>query len=139
MHLIESNLERNFTADVATDDGSMHEIRRSSSVEIFHDTAGWKSLETSMKCIQCMINGCGPQFQEMINQDLLDLIFVALKHSNRFVRETGYYVFGSLVSCVSNSLNEAESEMLLKYGEQLSDHLALGLADNWSQVSCVLR
>ena len=27
--------------------------------QVFHDTAGWKNLETSMKCLQHMVEGCG--------------------------------------------------------------------------------
>ena len=46
-----------------------------------------------------MIDGCGPTFNAHIDQELLDLIFTALTHTNRFVRETGYYVCSSLVGC----------------------------------------
>ena len=45
-----------------------------------------------------MIEGCGRAFNEYITQDLLDLIFQALNHTNRFVRETGYQLCASLVS-----------------------------------------
>ena len=44
-----------------------------------------------------MIEGCGEAFNDHITQDLLDLIFQALNHANRFVRETGYHVCASLV------------------------------------------
>ncbi|XP_071785582.1 uncharacterized protein [Asterias amurensis] len=111
--------------------------------QIFHDTAGWKNLETWMKCLEAVINGCGPRFLPYITQDLLDLIFQTLNHTNRFVRETGYYVTSSLVSC-SSSRDESDvmevcceltgDNPVLQYGEQLSEHLADGLADNWSQV-----
>ena len=46
-----------------------------------------------------MIDGCGPRYNAYIDQNLLDLIFITLVHTNRFVRETGYYVCASLVSC----------------------------------------
>ncbi|XP_041353501.1 uncharacterized protein LOC121371570 [Gigantopelta aegis] len=69
------------------------------ATEIFHDTAGWKSLETWMKCLQNMIEGSSYGFNRFVNQELLDLIFSALDHTNRFVRETGYYVCSSLVGC----------------------------------------
>lgn len=113
-----------------------------------------------------MIDGCGVQFNSQIDQDLLNLLFSALVHTNRFVRETGYYVCASLVSCNSHPgsivctvsllckvciaslrlsdcliiVSEAESvpsredNSILKYGEQLAENLARGLADNWSQV-----
>lgn len=44
-----------------------------------------------------MIEGCGKAFNEHITQNLLDLIFQALNHTNRFVRETGYQLCASLV------------------------------------------
>ena len=46
-----------------------------------------------------MIEGCSYGFNEFVDQELLDLIFSALDHTNRFVRETGYYVCSSLVGC----------------------------------------
>lgn len=46
-----------------------------------------------------MIDGCGHLFNPHVDQDLLDLIFQALNNTNRFVRETGYYVCASLVAC----------------------------------------
>ncbi|XP_071507896.1 uncharacterized protein [Diadema antillarum] len=110
---------------------------------IFHDTAGWNHLETWMRCLQSVIEGCGSQFLPFIDQELLDLIFQTLTHTNRFVRETGFYVCSSLVSC-STSLEDGVENMelsdghvtntILQHGDQLAHHLALGLADNWSQV-----
>ena len=78
-------------------------VQRNSAeaAQIFHDTAGWKNLETSMKCLQAMIDGSGADFQPFVEDELLELIFTALAHTNRFVRETGYYVCSSLVGCGS--------------------------------------
>ncbi|XP_072032350.1 uncharacterized protein [Amphiura filiformis] len=115
-----------------------------SAEQIFHDTAGWKNLETWMRCLQSVIEGCGQYFLPHVTQDLLDLVFQALTHTNRFVRETGYYVCGTLVSC--STMEGAEDHMesddgimtddneILQHGEQFARHLAEGLADNWSQV-----
>ncbi|XP_052269389.1 uncharacterized protein LOC127870865 isoform X3 [Dreissena polymorpha] len=116
--------ERRYSADAA---------------QIFHDTAGWKSLETWMKCLQSIIEGLGHNFNPFVDQALLDLIFRALTHTNRFVRETGYYVCASLVACgcVRDGSGTAlldEENAILKYGHQFSEHLCKGLADNWSQV-----
>lgn len=79
-------------------------IQRNSAeaAQIFHDTAGWKNLETSLKCLQAMIDGCGAFFQPFVDDDLLQLIFTTLTHTNRFVRETGFYVCSSLVGCGSS-------------------------------------
>lgn len=46
-----------------------------------------------------MVDGCGESFKPFITNDFLELLFKTLSHTNRFVRETGYYVLGSLVSC----------------------------------------
>ncbi|KAK6182480.1 hypothetical protein SNE40_010161 [Patella caerulea] len=111
------------------------------AAQIFHDTAGWKSLETWMKCLQNVIEGCGYGFNEFVDQDLLDLVFSSLTHTNRFVRETGYYVCSSLVGCGFNDTvsdsergQHLEGNAIYQHGEQFADYLGRGLSDNWSQV-----
>ncbi|XP_067136446.1 uncharacterized protein [Centruroides vittatus] len=148
LSLIKNNLERDTISDASSRlpdnnenerkcDDLMKQTGRDAS-QIFHDTAGWKCLETSMKCLQAMIDGCGPSFQMWINQELLDLLFQALKHTNRFVRETGFYVLGSLVSCgsVENGDNKIYHNPFksTQFGHQISHEIGLGLSDNWSQV-----
>lgn len=73
--------------------------RTTDAAQIFHDTAGWKNLETSLKALQSMIEGCGTDFQPFVDEELLSLVFRTLTHTNRFVRETGFYVCSSLVCC----------------------------------------
>lgn len=51
------------------------------------------------RCLQSVIFGCGNKFNDFVDQELLDLIFETLTHTNRFVRETGFYVCGALVTC----------------------------------------
>lgn len=46
-----------------------------------------------------MIEGCGTNFQPFVDEELLSLVFRTLTHTNRFVRETGFYVCSSLVCC----------------------------------------
>lgn len=109
------------------------------AAQIFHDTAGWKSLETWMKCLQSIIDGLGHNFNQFVDQDLLDLVFRALTHTNRFVRETGYYVCASLVACGlvmdgSDVPLLEEDNAILRYGHQFAKYLGKGMADNWSQV-----
>ncbi|GIX77823.1 uncharacterized protein CEXT_208401 [Caerostris extrusa] len=110
-------------------------VLSSDAAQIFHDTAGWKCLETSMKCLQFMVDGCGEDFKPFITNDFLELLFKTLSHTNRFVRETGYYVLGSLVSCgttcIDNSCNVFAAE---NFGHHISMQLGVGLSDNWSQV-----
>lgn len=113
--------------------------RWNSAEKIFHDTAGWKSLETWMKCLELVIKACGHLFNPYIDQELLDLVFKALKHTNRFVRETGFYVCSVLVSCGVNTQGDTpvvlvEDNAVFIYGDQLALQLGDGLSDNWSQV-----
>nr|KAG5714484.1 hypothetical protein BaRGS_006930 [Batillaria attramentaria] len=102
-------------------------LRRVSSdaSQIFHDTAGWKSLETYMKCLQSVIGGCGYAFNQFVDQELLDLIFSTLTHTNRFVRETGFYVCSSLVGCGAKdgSACVACGNFVLCFPEESKDEL----------------
>lgn len=137
--------------------------RTNDAAQIFHDTAGWKNLETSMKALQSMIEGCGTNFQPFVDEDLLSLVFKTLTHPNRFVRETGFYVCSSLFSCGNTdegkylfnfffkllltlafmllSFLDVESRdsvstvnPIYTFGNEFSKYLAGGLADDWSQV-----
>ena len=83
--LIRENIERAFEKP-STPMSGVESGRMSPSEQIFHESAGWRNLETAVKCIQSMIDGCGDNFWPYIDQDLLDLIFTTLKHENRFVR-----------------------------------------------------
>ncbi|KAL0266896.1 UNVERIFIED_CONTAM: hypothetical protein PYX00_009320 [Menopon gallinae] len=154
LKLIQSNLERN----VADDDSSRLEQfeteklveklvgsssvenRANDAVQVFQETAGWKNLETNLRALQCMIEGCGTNFQPFMEEDLLSLVFRTLTHPNRFVRETGFYVCSSLFSC-ANVDQDVESRdsvstvnPIYAFGHKFSHYLACGLADDWSQV-----
>ncbi|XP_048580229.1 uncharacterized protein LOC116601563 isoform X2 [Nematostella vectensis] len=151
---VADNLERKLPADeVGSNEHLMQKLvpsqeeqehKAADAAQIFHDTAGWKHLETSMRCLQSVIEGCGEEFNEHITQDLLDLIFQALNHTNRFVRETGYQLCGSLVSLGRIQESEVldsqgsriayEKNAIVQHGKQFADYLRKGLADNWSQV-----
>lgn len=153
LSLIKTNLERQPSNDESSRQeqiereklveklaGSSGRRDSADAAQIFHDTAGWKNLETSLKCLQFMVSGCGTNFQPFVDQELLVLIFQTLTHTNRFVRETGFYVCSALVSC-GNTENDTEGRdsvceinPIFAYGHEFSKHLALGLADNWSQV-----
>ncbi|KAJ7369805.1 hypothetical protein OS493_036321 [Desmophyllum pertusum] len=153
---VSDNLERKLPDPEEMDKGLIHKLtgsekdttedmhKKADAAQIFHDTAGWKHLETSMRCLQSVIEGCGKSFNEHITQNLLDLIFQALNHTNRFVRETGYQLCASLVRLgrkqdESSDITEAvavdvEDNAILKHGDQFADYLTKGLSDNWSQV-----
>ncbi|XP_071164390.1 uncharacterized protein [Mytilus edulis] len=150
---IRSNLEREMpTGDEHQNDDDVEKLveKLSSSpggekrinvdaAQIFHDTAGWKSLETWMKCLECVVHSCGHLFNKYVDQELLDLIFMALLHTNRFVRETGFYVCAAIVSIGvtgdgKSTLKLKEENSVYRHGTQLSEYLGKGLSDNWSQV-----
>jgi len=161
LKLITNNLERKMDVD---NESGMNEIQETEKLmeklvgkstgeaaQVFHDTAGWKNLETSMKCLQCLVEGCGVSFHVHVDEQLLGLIFTCLTHTNRFVRETGFQVCSSIISVCSNSSNgdsttsdgmevdrmetlPPDQNPVFKFGPELSRHLASGLADNWSQV-----
>jgi len=123
-----SEAERNRILIEKMSQGQPERKRSYSASEIFHDTAGWKNLETSMKCLEQIIDHCRSSFGPYVKKDLTDLVTESLYHTNRFVRETGYNLLGALVRCVESE------EVLLTHGETFAKHLSLGLADNWSQV-----
>ena len=62
-----------------------------------------------------------------IDDELMELIFRCLRHSNRFVRETGFQTCATLVDAAADDVFE-------KFGVVFAENLADGLADNWSQV-----
>lgn len=149
---IRSNLERDLPTGDEDDDNDVDKLMQKLSsspsgekrvsvdaAQIFHDTAGWKSLETWMKCLESVVNACGHHFNQFVDQELLDLIWLALSHTNRFVRETGFYVCAALVSIGvtddgKETLKLIEENSVYRYGREISEHLAKGLSDNWSQV-----
>lgn len=126
---IKENLERHIPPDENRSDVESFKDAK----DIFHDTAGWKCLETSMKGLKSVIEGCQENFLQYLSQELLDLVFETLKHTNRFVRETGYYVCSALVRYGVRSSAQS-SEKIKDFGHQLASHLREGLSDNWSQV-----
>ena len=123
--ILTGNIRKNLKRDIPSDKTSPKDANA-----IFHDTAGWKCLETSMKGLQSIIEGCDEHFAEFMNFQLLDLIFETLEHPNRFVRETGFYLCASLARFGVSSKANSNKDMANK----LSERLRNGLADNWSQV-----
>ena len=81
------------------------------------------------RALQHAVVGCGSRFEPFITPDLLQLIFTSLGHANRFVRESGFKVIASIVKCPG--LSEATTSA---HWPVISENLARGLADNWSQV-----
>lgn len=61
-----------------------------------HDTEGWKSLETSMRLLQHMIQALGTDFLVFDFSDVIEILLKAASHLNRFVREITYFVIEEL-------------------------------------------
>jgi len=84
-----------------------------------HETEGWGSLETSMRCVSGLMKGIGPSFQ--LDTELLTLLEECSLHSNRYVREYAYFAISSAASISSSQ-------------DWFLPILSRGLRDNWSQV-----
>ena len=97
------------------------------------------------------MEGSGPSFSPHITAELLQLLFTALQHTNRFVRETGYKVMAAIVSCPGETFLPLQISYSSSYSSlysttgipestmdthwtAIAGQLATGLADNWSQV-----
>ncbi|KAA0197095.1 Inositol-tetrakisphosphate 1-kinase [Fasciolopsis buskii] len=106
-----------------------------STLSIFHDTAGWKNLETWMKCLQQMVISITPKaFIQVERSEILDVIFKAVQHVNRFVRETGYEVLATVIRghvCYDDP-NTKQNRYIA-----VAKQLVMGLSDSWSQVSFI--
>ena len=133
-----SNLERDVNLDSTKDlaDKLAHEQAISSDaanvLTIFHDTAGWKALESYMTALKFAVEGCGIKFHPYVTKELVELLFKTLSHTNRFVRETSFYVLAAIISCFEQMKQDGDiSDDLLM---PVAKSLALGLSDNWSQV-----
>ena len=78
--------------------------------------------------MQQIIDGCGKAFSPHVTPELLGvLLFRALLHQNRFVRETCYHILAALCTLCTH-------EQLLGFAHSAVQRLQDGLDENWSQV-----
>lgn len=107
-----------------------------------HDTEGWKSLETSMRLLQRMIEALGTEFLVFDFAEVTDVLLKAANHLNRFVREITYFVVEALYK-ISEKCDEEHHKRFIELCDDLIPITAQGLSDNWSQVrfaaSCATR
>ncbi|XP_046749618.1 uncharacterized protein LOC124413223 isoform X2 [Diprion similis] len=97
------------------------------------------ALETTLKCLQNIAEGCGHEFQPFIDAEMLNLVFRSTKHSCRFVREAAFYLCASLVTNAVDEhflldYGECDNTVINTYGNEFAHNLSSGLSDNWSQV-----
>lgn len=64
--------------------------------------------------LQQVVEGCGSSFASHVTSSLLELLFSALGHTNRFVRETGYKVLAAIVTCPGEGENVQYTLQILK-------------------------
>lgn len=104
-----------------------------------HDTEGWKSLETSMRILQNMIEAIGTRLYAFELDRILNVILKGVDHINRFVREISYFVLNAIFSASKEIIGGSgeQSPHEIKFREFCSDLIPIisqGLGDNWSQV-----
>ncbi|EDQ91390.1 uncharacterized protein MONBRDRAFT_23736 [Monosiga brevicollis MX1] len=134
MNSIKDNLERHVTAEELALKRERLGISESDSNDVFHESEGWKTLETGCKALRQIAEACGPAFAPYITSDLLELVFAAIAHTNRFVRETGYYLCNQFVRIIREDGTVAPPMPYDEFKMRMAQQLAIGLADNWSQV-----
>ena len=61
-----------------------------------HDTEGWKSLETSMRILQHIIEAVGNRLYKFDMSRVLAVVEKGVLHINRFVREISHFVIGAI-------------------------------------------
>ena len=111
--------------------GKHHEAApkpKEKKTDLVHDTEGFRCLETSMKILQNVLGGNGPRFSPHKDSELIGIVQRSLHHTNRYVRETGYFVCKDLFAFATPENLERE------VGPKLGPELAFGLDDNWSEV-----
>ena len=79
-----------------------------------HDTEGWKSLETSMRVLQNIIEAVGTKLYDFELDRILNCIVKGVDHINRFVREISYFVLDAIFLASKSVLEDKENE---KYEE----------------------
>ena len=108
----------------------------SQSGKTMHDTEGWKSLETSMRILQNIIEAVGTRLYDFSLVRILKNILKGVDHINRFVREISYFVLNAIFAA-SKEIIQSGSELEVKFRKSCDDLIPIvgqGLGDNWSQV-----
>lgn len=86
-----------------------------------------EGVRVLQQALQKIMEGCGAAFQPHVTPELRRLLFRALLHPNRFVRETGYHITATLCTLCAGPQLEA-------FAPEIAERLQDGLSENWSQV-----
>lgn len=81
----------------------------------------------SLQAMRLMIEGIGAPFAKQLTPDLLNLLYRATRHPNRFIRETSYHTLAAVCSF-------SAGQPLHEFGREVATCLQDGLSENWSQV-----
>ena len=73
-----------------------------------HDTEGWKSLETSMRILQNIIEAIGVKLYDFDLDRILECIQKGADHINRFVREISYFVINAIFQTSAKIMSDSE-------------------------------
>ena len=103
--------------------------------EMRHGTEGWRCLETAVRALLAVMDGCGPAFAAAAppGGEVEALLTRAALHPNRFVREAAYGALGGLAALAGPAADDdpASAAFITATAARLG---ADGLAENWSQV-----
>ena len=124
---------------------TVKQIKADETGKTMHDTEGWKSLETSMRILQNIVEAIGTRLYAFDLERLLKCIEKGVDHINRFVREISYFLINAVFLASADILKAQNGEQI---GEEAADPkheaafrafcknlvpiVAQGLGDNWS-------
>eukprot|EP00352_Strombidinopsis_acuminata_P000487 CAMPEP_0176347616 /NCGR_PEP_ID=MMETSP0126-20121128/7205_1 /TAXON_ID=141414 ORGANISM="Strombidinopsis acuminatum, Strain SPMC142" /NCGR_SAMPLE_ID=MMETSP0126 /ASSEMBLY_ACC=CAM_ASM_000229 /LENGTH=125 /DNA_ID=CAMNT_0017695909 /DNA_START=384 /DNA_END=761 /DNA_ORIENTATION=+ len=74
------------------------------SGKTMHDTEGWKSLETSMRILQNIVEAIGNNLYQFELDEIIRVITKSIDHINRFVREISYLLINAIFETSSKIL-----------------------------------
>eukprot|EP01012_Entosiphon_sulcatum_P059299 TRINITY_DN83670_c0_g1_i1.p1 TRINITY_DN83670_c0_g1~~TRINITY_DN83670_c0_g1_i1.p1 ORF type:complete len:675 (+),score=108.03 TRINITY_DN83670_c0_g1_i1:25-2025(+) len=97
---------------------------------IYHDTAGWRTLVSDVQCLAKIAEELGNEFVPCISEHFLEVVLTCCVHPNRFVRQKGFSFYTALFAASPGFV----AQRLPQVVEPLSERLASGLCDSWSDV-----
>jgi hypothetical protein len=80
-----------------------------------HDSEGWKTLETSMRNLQDLLESVGTHIYSFDLDGVLEVIRKSIKHLNRFVREIAYFVINAIFATSKGVLDGPHKQRFLDY------------------------
>lgn len=78
--------------------------------------------------LRAVIEGLGSSFQSHLDPQFMEMIYMLLEHTNRFVRETGYSLCKAIIEI-------SDSATLDNISHRMAQYLSVGLSDQWGHVT----